>query len=456
PEQRATLDVTVVEELAVQNIRVTPVNPTLVVGETLPLQAQVRMKDGQVHANVAWSSSDSIMATVNPATAEVTALKPGRVTIVAAYALDPRYKGMTEIEVVTERPPSPAPLPRPSLFPVAFTPRPTPRPLTTLPATQATRLPSPQPTFSPSPPTSLRPSSDLPGTTIDVGVPFGPLNFALMRTLSYQTVVEVVDFQTVVLADGNQLTLTSNGGRTWTVFPNVGSQPIRALHWTSAGEGWVAGDNGTLLRVRITDGQLRFDVKNSGTSESIKDVHFLPDGNGLLLHGSTIKRSADGGENWGEPLTLYAERFYSDGLGGAVVMGGNSLYRLDAGGFAKVAVEGRERFDRVRSTSGTVWLRDRSEQRWYRTEDWKTFAPLPSDLVTATQIVRGTISDVYPLSREVWLVQLPDRRLMITRDAGTTWSDPRTASQSFTTLFPFSDTQMWALAGDTLLRLGVP
>ena len=51
-------------------VKVEPDRPVLQPGEKTRLGAQVRLADGQVNANVIWSSSDDGVATVNRASGE--------------------------------------------------------------------------------------------------------------------------------------------------------------------------------------------------------------------------------------------------------------------------------------------------------------------------------------------------------------------------------------------------
>jgi hypothetical protein len=73
------------------------------VNESIKLLAEVRMSDGQINGNVFWSSSDDRIAKVNPTTGEVTALSEGRVTVVAAYALETGVKGLAELTIVKDK-----------------------------------------------------------------------------------------------------------------------------------------------------------------------------------------------------------------------------------------------------------------------------------------------------------------------------------------------------------------
>jgi sugar lactone lactonase YvrE len=87
----------------VKDVQVQPNSHHLVLGDTITLRAQVFMPDGQINGNVAWSSSDDTIATVNRTNGEVSALRPGRVTIIAAYAPYPEFKGIADIQVWATR-----------------------------------------------------------------------------------------------------------------------------------------------------------------------------------------------------------------------------------------------------------------------------------------------------------------------------------------------------------------
>jgi sugar lactone lactonase YvrE len=129
----AQIVVTVTDkQISGPEITVVPMMSHLAVGESVSLQAQVRLPDGQVNGNVVWSSSDSTIASVNPSSGVATVLKPGRVTILASYLVDSRFSGLATLMVYrtrTEIPPSPVPsaLSAPSRAPASELARPTPK-----------------------------------------------------------------------------------------------------------------------------------------------------------------------------------------------------------------------------------------------------------------------------------------------------------------------------------------
>jgi hypothetical protein len=109
--------------------------------ESLRLIAEVQLADGQINGNVQWSSSDDTIATVNPTTGKVTALREGRVTVVAAYALDPKVKGLAVLTIVADKAATPPPPPDDELAAAPPAPRPP-----VLPVQPGIASPAPVPT----------------------------------------------------------------------------------------------------------------------------------------------------------------------------------------------------------------------------------------------------------------------------------------------------------------------
>jgi hypothetical protein len=120
----AQLVIEVVGEAAlpVKDVKVLPESHHLVVGGSAALRAEVTLLDGQVNGNVVWVSSDDSIATVNQTSGQVSAVKPGRVTILAAYAPFPEFKGLAEVFVYATKadiPPSPPPVVTTAIKPTA-------------------------------------------------------------------------------------------------------------------------------------------------------------------------------------------------------------------------------------------------------------------------------------------------------------------------------------------------
>lgn len=96
---RAQMTIEVLDTVLVRQVTILPARLALPVGESRRVRAEVEMADGEINSNVNWSSSDDTIARVNPTTGEVNPLRAGRVTIVASYAVDTRYKGLLDLTV---------------------------------------------------------------------------------------------------------------------------------------------------------------------------------------------------------------------------------------------------------------------------------------------------------------------------------------------------------------------
>lgn len=96
---RAQMTIEVLDTVLVRQVSIVPARLVLPVGESRRVRAEVEMADGEINSNVNWSSSDDTIARVNPTTGEVNPLRAGRVTIVASYAVDTRYKGLLDLTV---------------------------------------------------------------------------------------------------------------------------------------------------------------------------------------------------------------------------------------------------------------------------------------------------------------------------------------------------------------------
>jgi hypothetical protein len=454
------LEVNVVEQHTVALIKVEPATPKLEVGQMLKLSAQVILADGQINGNVAWASSDSTIAVVNPTTGTLSALREGKVTILATYSADLRYKGLAEVEIVKALPTTPLP----TTAPIVFGPSATPIPAVVTPPPPAL-TPAPVRTPSPAPASGGSASGeDEVGVTAPSAATFRAPGFVMVRDFSSYAVFSLVDFNQVVVADGTTLTVTRNAGRSWTVFKNVGTQAIRSMHWFSASEGWVGGDNGTLLKVSIQDGVLTTQVHDSGTTQPVNSIYFASKQVGWFkasYYSVVNKQTLDGGVTW-EPVPGNGNSWYDDGFGGAVQAaynrpgynGHHEAFRSFDGIVTKVVSDDASKFSNVRVVPGAAFLN--SESGWLCTKDWKTFTPISSNLQTPSQILRKQLYDIYPISPTTLLARV-DGGYALSRDGGALWSDPVKDLNSFSSVKPVSETQMWAHTDyGELYRAGTP
>jgi hypothetical protein len=468
---RVAIEVSVVEKHAVLQVNVDPPTPKLALQQSIPLKARVTMADGQINGNVTWGSSDSTIAAVNPTTGEVTALREGRVTIVASYAADPRYKGLAEIEITKEAIATPKPAPSDAVVKPGVAPDTDEEdeegfqedePDTT--ESQEPLVPAPNVTTG----TVVRadsPSQETVGKTTGGNVAYKPPSFSAIREFSRDwsapAVFEFIDFRNVVVAEGTKLTVTSDGGRTWTTYPGVGSQTIRALHWPTPNAGWVAGDNGTILKVQISNGELSFAVKDSGSKSSITGIYFTSSTEGVIA-SNPARRTTDGGETW-QSIGIVGSTLHPVGVNGVAMMNSSysgNLFHYRNGGMEKIETADAAYFRKVRTSAEKSFVQGGdSKYIWYATTNWTNFTPLESNIRTPTQILRDALIDIYPITKDVLLAAVNvnyGTQYVLSQDGGKVWSDPGAGSTSLEFIKPFSETEMWAIYRGTLYRAGTP
>jgi photosystem II stability/assembly factor-like uncharacterized protein len=84
----------------------------------------------------------------------------------------------------------------------------------------------------------------------------------------------------------------------WLVSSAKAPVDLVAVYFTSAGRGWVAGDDGYLAST-INGGQT-WDKYPLGTTETINEIYFRNDKNGYLVAGRKMFLTKDGGQTWQE------------------------------------------------------------------------------------------------------------------------------------------------------------
>jgi len=87
------------KDIAVKEVQAIPDQLVMVEGNKLKATANVVYVDNSRNSDISWSSSDNTIAVVSK-TGKVTALKKGKVTIVATYNLDISYKAVSLLEVI--------------------------------------------------------------------------------------------------------------------------------------------------------------------------------------------------------------------------------------------------------------------------------------------------------------------------------------------------------------------
>jgi photosystem II stability/assembly factor-like uncharacterized protein len=113
------------------------------------------------------------------------------------------------------------------------------------------------------------------------------------------------------------------------------SAAMKAVHFTSISTGWVAGENGTIMKT--LDGGVNWNLLNSGTSQTLRAIFFIDTNNGWACGDlGTLITTTDGGANWtfqnsGTSNTLTGIEFVSSTTGWAVGLN-NTLIKTTTSG----------------------------------------------------------------------------------------------------------------------------
>lgn len=304
PTVSAQIQVSVEQAPAVSLIKIAPAVFSLDAGQTQQLTAAVELPDGTINGNVVWSSSDDTVATVNQSTGVVTALKPGTVTLVAAYAPLPQYKGLADLTVVASGAvPATSPSPTDVVFGPGATPIPTSAPIGRVGSGSPLPSPTPSPVPTPTPSTWSLPAG-LQWGYVKPGITFNDSYFVDLNTGWVVGGQDYVTSSCSCTGGAGLVRHTTDGGVTWQT-EDVGTNELRSVFFKSPTVGWVAGDQGTLYAT--TDGGSTWSSLATGMQDAITGVFFVDSAHGYITtkHGyvgnggdTSLYVTADGGHSW--------------------------------------------------------------------------------------------------------------------------------------------------------------
>lgn len=140
----------------------------------------------------------------------------------------------------------------------------------------------------------------------------------------------------------NGFTMTTNdGGYTWTNTSPPDSDGFQRIIFADSNTGWVCGWRGSLLKTR--DGGNTWIDKSNIYFNSLDDIYFFNENNGILFAGNYVRFTFDGGETWDSTgyigTTSYVSRFTSWDSNEGIAVGsyGTMTKTMDGGGvWAKV------------------------------------------------------------------------------------------------------------------------
>lgn len=276
----------------------------------------------------------------------------------------------------------------------------------------------------------------------------------MVKTLSTNGLIEVIDFATVVVADSYKLSITANAGESWTDHQIL--RPLRAMSWVDAKHGWAITDQSALWRLTIVDGRLDVEVLDKVPGGSPSQVYFADTQRGYATSGGSIGMilaTNDAGRTWGDGLSIgevnSAAQFHGRGNRFCYVNGWGHLYMRQSGGFARVQIPSFSDFGHVTFADGITAVGNRNANTIAVSHDDITYSAVNRDLRTSTQVLSGWLSQVFPISKDVWIGH-GAYRLTLTRDAGRTWMEPSADRHYFDWIKPFSESRLWAATDDTM------
>ena len=139
-----------------------------------------------------------------------------------------------------------------------------------------------------------------------------------------------------VVGNNGTLLHTRNGGATWTSEPSGTTQDLKSVRFSNDNTGWIVGNNGTILQT--ISGGLGWIRQNSGTENRLNRVFFNKDDtqsgwavgdNGTILH------TANGGFSWvaqtGAGSGLLNDVFFKDSDHGWIVGDSGLILYTDSG-----------------------------------------------------------------------------------------------------------------------------
>ena len=90
----------------------------------------------------------------------------------------------------------------------------------------------------------------------------------------------------------------------WIRSPSGTNGDLVAVYFTTADDGWIAGDNGYLAST--ADGGRTWKTYPLGTSEDINEIYFRNEKNGYLVAGRKMFVTSDAGATWRETVIFNA------------------------------------------------------------------------------------------------------------------------------------------------------
>jgi hypothetical protein len=218
------------------------------------------------------------------------------------------------------------------------------------------------------------------------------------------------------------------------------------MHWLSPTSGFVAGDNGVILKVSLNDVGASFELQDSGTSYEITKIEFADTKFGVASTSRTVLLTRDGGDTWVESKI--------NGITDATITGTGRVWAMT---WERNLILDGLNGDQVLEGS-SVWTRGRrtfvdGRNGFYYTDDDANFTEMSRNLRTPTQIIRDADPDEFVYVNEsTWFYQASGG-WCLTENSGASWTDPMPRDRWDGALYKArSKNVIWGLSSPTLYK----
>jgi photosystem II stability/assembly factor-like uncharacterized protein len=214
---------------------------------------------------------------------------------------------------------------------------------------------------------------------------------------------------------------------------------LRAIEFTSAGNGFIVGDAGVLLS--SNDGGKSWSQMAPPTKETLTSIHFLGDLGWIAGYGGTILHTRDAGRTWTKQQSgasvSFEDIFFTDAEYGWAVGWGGAMIRTKDGGKTWTPMRAKDALWSLNS----VYFRDR-QNGWttgmfglilHTKDGGETWEKQESP-------VNASIRSVYfDASGRGWITA--ESHILSSTDNGLTWTSAWSAKLAFLhTIAPMGDT----------------
>ncbi len=100
-----------------------------------------------------------------------------------------------------------------------------------------------------------------------------------------------------VAGENGTVMKTSDGGINWTLLTTNTTQTLRGIYFYDMNKGWACGDQGTILAT--TDGGINWQAQNSGTTNQLTGIQFVTSATGWIVGlNNKLLKTTDEGSTW--------------------------------------------------------------------------------------------------------------------------------------------------------------